>query len=390
MLDGTGNGHGRGLSQWGAYGYAVDHGWDWQQILGHYYGGTISGTTRANQRIDVRLTDYDGMGDVGVISHGSGVRWNGQTAPAMRADETTAGVFDIYKANTVACPSSTSLTVPDGPVVQQSGYNADAERVQRFLRTFHDTSIAVDGYFGPQTAGVLADWQADRGITVNGIRWNTDDAVAARAQIAASGNSVTWTKIGTHTQSIGSPVRFTAADGDATGTDRGDVLGVCSSGGAITHYRGAIEVVHTSGGNRVVNDVLAENYVRGVIPKEISASWAYAGGGAGENAVMAQAVAARSYGLAAEPQLLLQRHVDPVRDDVRHHVVPGVRRCGDAWFAQRRGDQRRTRRDRRRRARDRERGPQVACRASAGRHRSCRRSSPRRTVRARPAARSPW
>ncbi len=203
VLDGTGNGHGRGLSQWGAYGYAVDHGWDWQQILDHYYGGTISGTTSAGQRIDVRLTDYDGMGDVGVISHGSGVRWNGQTAPAMRADETTPGVFDIYKANTIACPSSTSLTVPDGPVVQQSGYNSDAERVQRFLRAFHDTGIAVDGYFGPQTASILADWQADRGITVNGSRWNADDATAARAQIAASGGSVSWTKIGTHTQSAG-------------------------------------------------------------------------------------------------------------------------------------------------------------------------------------------
>ncbi len=297
VLDGTGNGHGRGLSQWGAYGYAVDHGWDWQQILDHYYGGTISGTTSSGQRIDVRLTGYDGLGDVGVISHGSGVRWNGQTAPAMRADETTPGVFDIYKANTIACPSSTSLTVPDGPVVQQDGYNADAERVQRFLRTFHDSGIAVDGYFGPQTASILADWQADRGITVNGSRWNADDAAAARAQIAASGGSVNWTKIGTHTQSAGNPVRFTSADGDAAATDRGDVLGVCSSGGAVTHYRGAIEVVHTSSGNRVVNDVLAENYVRGVIPKEISASWAYAGDGAGENAVMAQAVAARSYGL---------------------------------------------------------------------------------------------
>ncbi len=215
----------------------------------------------------------------------------------MRADETSAGVFDIYKANTVACPSSTSLTVPDGPVVQQSGYNADAERIQRFLRTFHDTGIAVDGYFGPQTAGILADWQADRGITVNGNRWNADDAAAARAQIAASGGSVSWTKIGTHVQTIGNPVRFTAADGDNPATDRGDVLGVCSAGGAVNHYRGAIEVVHTSSGNRVVNDVLAENYVRGVIPKEIAASWAYAGDGAGENAVMAQAVAARSYGL---------------------------------------------------------------------------------------------
>ena len=43
-LDGHGNGHGYGLSQWGAYGYAVDYGWTSAQILDHYYGGTVAGT----------------------------------------------------------------------------------------------------------------------------------------------------------------------------------------------------------------------------------------------------------------------------------------------------------------------------------------------------------
>ena len=43
-LDGAGNGHGFGLSQWGAYGYAVDHGWSAAQILDHYYNGTVAGS----------------------------------------------------------------------------------------------------------------------------------------------------------------------------------------------------------------------------------------------------------------------------------------------------------------------------------------------------------
>lgn len=297
VIDGVGNGHGRGMSQWGAYGYAVDHGWDWQQILAHYYGGTDSATTPANQRISVRLTDYDGMGQVGVISHGSPVRWGSATGASMRVVETSPGVFDVYASQQVACPTSTSLTVPNGPVVQASGYNSGAESIQRFLKTFHDTGIAVDGYFGNQTAGVLADWQAEVGLPVNRSTWDNDDAVKARGIIAASGASVSWSKVGTHTQSPGSPVRFTIGNGDSASTDRGDVLGVCSSGGAVNHYRGAIEIMSSSFGNRVVNDVLAEAYVRGVIPKEIAASWAYAGNGAGAHSVRAQAVAARSYGL---------------------------------------------------------------------------------------------
>ena len=74
--------------------------------------------------------------------------------------------------------------MPDGPVVQQSAYNADAERIQRFLRTFHDTSIAVDGYFGPQTRSILIAWQTAESLTADGV-WNLDDATRARAIIAA-------------------------------------------------------------------------------------------------------------------------------------------------------------------------------------------------------------
>ena len=79
VVDGTGYGHGRGMSQWGAYGYAVDHGWDWNQILSHYYGGTESSSVPSGQRIRVRLTGLDGAGTVGVLSYGSPINWNGFT-----------------------------------------------------------------------------------------------------------------------------------------------------------------------------------------------------------------------------------------------------------------------------------------------------------------------
>ncbi len=42
VFTGHGWGHGMGMSQWGAYGYAL-HGWTYTAILGHYYTGTTVG-----------------------------------------------------------------------------------------------------------------------------------------------------------------------------------------------------------------------------------------------------------------------------------------------------------------------------------------------------------
>ncbi|HET8758250.1 MAG TPA: SpoIID/LytB domain-containing protein [Solirubrobacteraceae bacterium] len=44
VIDGRGWGHGVGLSQYGAYGYALEEGRDFQFIVGHYYTGTTVGT----------------------------------------------------------------------------------------------------------------------------------------------------------------------------------------------------------------------------------------------------------------------------------------------------------------------------------------------------------
>lgn len=62
QVSGHGFGHGRGLSQYGAYGYATDFGWDVGQILDHFYGGTTSGPIPASApvfplavRVDLRF-----------------------------------------------------------------------------------------------------------------------------------------------------------------------------------------------------------------------------------------------------------------------------------------------------------------------------------------------
>ena len=55
IVHGTGYGHGRGMSQYGAYGWAVDYGWTWEEILDFYYGGTVLADVE-NSDIRVRLT----------------------------------------------------------------------------------------------------------------------------------------------------------------------------------------------------------------------------------------------------------------------------------------------------------------------------------------------
>jgi stage II sporulation protein D len=55
VLSGHGFGHGVGMGQYGAYGYA-QHGWTFDQILAHYYPGTTLGPTPAT-RIRVLLAD---------------------------------------------------------------------------------------------------------------------------------------------------------------------------------------------------------------------------------------------------------------------------------------------------------------------------------------------
>src|SRR5436309_6565990 len=54
IIDGGGNGHGVGMSQYGAYGYAL-HGKGYQYILAHYYQGTTLKAVNPSQTVRVLL-----------------------------------------------------------------------------------------------------------------------------------------------------------------------------------------------------------------------------------------------------------------------------------------------------------------------------------------------
>jgi len=67
-LVGQGFGHGRGMGQWGAYGYSLQ-GWSAGRILDHYYGGTKMGTAPTAD-ITVQLTKLDGVDLIVAQEHG--------------------------------------------------------------------------------------------------------------------------------------------------------------------------------------------------------------------------------------------------------------------------------------------------------------------------------
>ena len=222
VLDGHGNGHGYGLSQWGAYGYAVDFGWSSAQILDHYYGGTVAGTVPLDTTLTVRLQSLD----------------NQQTA-----------------------------------VVNANGL------------------LVVDGVAGGSWKSVLAR-EVSPSVYAVWARSDAEVCPAATDDPLASG----WTLVA---DSVEAPVNV-RSQADVATTAYSDLVAVCEPAGNVRSYRGLIRATNgTAGENRTVNEVPIEHYLRAVIAKEMSPSWASAGGGRGAQALQAQAVAARSYGLAS-------------------------------------------------------------------------------------------
>ncbi len=78
VVAGHGLGHGRGMGQYGAFGYASEPAfrWSWRQIVEHYYGSahiaTIAGGDRA--LIDVDLSELDGAATTVVRAHRPGAQ----------------------------------------------------------------------------------------------------------------------------------------------------------------------------------------------------------------------------------------------------------------------------------------------------------------------------
>ena len=100
-VTGRGFGHGRGMGQWGALGYAVDLGWTYQQILDHYYGGTTMGAVDPAGTVAVRLVDFDGQTSF-VLTNPAGLLVSNAVPGAfhtLRVVERGVNTWDVFSSS---------------------------------------------------------------------------------------------------------------------------------------------------------------------------------------------------------------------------------------------------------------------------------------------------
>lgn len=298
VIDGRGNGHGGGLSQWGSLGWATLHDKSWQEILGIYYTGTALDVARDSDfkrtpvgRMLVQLSALDGL-QTAVISESGALHTAadpaGRAWGALVAREVpgTTNVYDVWGRTSPSCPAGADSLdppddgSPDSTLPEESTTSAPSDA---------STSTAA-----PSTSSAAPAGSETSTSTASSL-------APARVTASATTGPVGWVRVAA---GVAGPITFTA-----TKTDRSDavaprdLIGVCQKNKAVRYYRGTVSAVNNSAGrNYTFNTVLLDDYLLGVVPRESPAAWAKAGGGKGMHALRAQAVAARSYALAASPR----------------------------------------------------------------------------------------
>lgn len=115
VIDGRGFGHGRGMGQYGALGYAVDQGWDATRILDHFYRGTTTGGV-PDVPLDVELLAWR---DRALLVTGGGLAVNGvpTDSGAVQMVRDGAGQFVVLTGPGCAGPWTPSRVAGAGAIV---------------------------------------------------------------------------------------------------------------------------------------------------------------------------------------------------------------------------------------------------------------------------------
>lgn len=232
-INGRGFGHGRGMSQYGAQGYALDFGWTTSQILDHYYSNTTGASLPQPLANNVDPNSLRVL----IQSSADGSSNDGSQVGTPLRFELATGTVAIRNTN------GDAVGVPD----VQAG---TAGRIRS----------TADGLVFETKPGCSGSW--------------------------ASGESgfVSYPLPGVFALDA-FPV---SPESDASG-----LLKVCHNNGTSSYYEGFLRGANVDGSTRTINVVSIEQYLRGVVPREVPASWEPA-------ALEAQAVAARSYALSED------------------------------------------------------------------------------------------
>ena len=141
-ISGHGFGHGRGMGQWGALGYAVDRGWSSEAILDHYYRGTVAAGDAGNPVVTVELTAWRGKGAI-VTAPGLAVDGALVGAGAVLVNSAGSGSFQVFTGPGCAGPWTPWGTRPSGFIIKSV---ADFHDPANHLQTCEASQIR--GYRG--------------------------------------------------------------------------------------------------------------------------------------------------------------------------------------------------------------------------------------------------
>jgi peptidoglycan hydrolase-like amidase len=268
-ITGHGFGHGRGLGQWGAFGYATKIGWRYTRILEHFYGNTVPGKVAPESSLGVRLTAFDNRPIVVYQQRG----W---------VFTQIAGQAIIPPGGPTTTTTTTTTTAPPLPVGAVVGVvaqpNAPSTAPPAPPTAPPTSSTVVPLPNGPAAVKVQltsAGWVLSDGPGCSGP-WRPRPGVVAPNVLITTG-----------------PQQL-PGEGDPT-----KLLQLCTTDGREV-YRGDILAADGKSdgkaGQYTVNQLGLEDYLRGVIPREIPAGWGDKPNGM--EALKAQTVAARSYASA--------------------------------------------------------------------------------------------
>jgi stage II sporulation protein D len=125
VLDGHGWGHGVGMSQYGAYGYA-QHGWTYRQIIGHYFPGTTLGRTPVTT---MRVLLADGKRSLTISSDADFAVTDGSGA----VHRLPAGAYTLGPTLALTIGSAAPVTLP--PPLRFRPGSAPVELARRYRGT---------------------------------------------------------------------------------------------------------------------------------------------------------------------------------------------------------------------------------------------------------------
>ncbi len=235
IVSGGGNGHGVGMSQYGAYGYAL-HGYNYRQILAHYYQGTTLQTLNPNRVVRVLLqtgsASFDGANLAGTRKL--------NPAHTYRVQARADGSIALFG------PSGKQLAVSAAPLtVSGPGpLNVAGRGTYRGSLEFRP-----DGAGGVETIDAIGLDDYVRGVVASEMpaSWS---AQALDAQAVAARTYALTSDVGGSQYQLYSDTRSQAYGGVAAETPTSDAA-VAATSGQIVTYNGAPAITYffsSSGG----------------------------------------------------------------------------------------------------------------------------------------------